>query len=161
MEKEKKSVVVPIILVVLVGLVFQAMFIGADTRDTPNKAVVKFAKAYYKLDPSMSELLCNEKKIVDDVDVVDEYINMITEEGKSRGYGINRMKNKLYHIETHTIAKNENNAQIQLTGKRRVSINPVYTIVAQIFFLSDSYEVDETFNVIKEDGRWKICGGLL
>ena len=36
------------------------------------------------------------------------------------------MKNKLYDIETETISKKDNEAQIRITGKIRVSINPVY-----------------------------------
>lgn len=157
MEKEKKSVVIPILLAVAVGLIVQASLLGVDRKDSPNKAVIEFAKAYFKLDPSMAKRLCNEMKSVDDIDVIDQYIYQVTEEGRKRGLGKNYMKTKLYHIDTHTISKEADSAQIRLTGKKRKSINPVYSIVAQIFMIGDSHEVDATFNVIKEDGKWKVC----
>ena len=70
------------------------------------------------------------------------------------------MKNKLYHIQTETITKGDTEAQIRITGKIRVAINPVYPIVAKLFNLSATHEVDEKLNVIKEDGKWKVCGNL-
>jgi hypothetical protein len=157
MEKEKKSVAIPIVLAVVVGLIFQASFLGVDGKDSPNKAVIEFTKAYFKLDASMAERLCEEIKTVDDVDVVDQYIYQVTEEGKKRGLGKNYMKNRLYHIDTHTVSKEADSAQVRLTGKKRKSINPVFATVAQIFMIGDSHEVDVTFNVVKEDGRWKVC----
>jgi hypothetical protein len=70
------------------------------------------------------------------------------------------MKNKLYHIETRTLSKSDNEAQIRITGKRKISINPVYVIVAKLFNLSETYEVDATVDVVREDGKWKVCGNL-
>jgi hypothetical protein len=37
-------------------------------------------------------------------------------------------------------------------------INPVFTIIGKLFFIGETYEVDETLNIIKEDGKWKVCG---
>jgi hypothetical protein len=160
MDQEDKSVAIPLILVVLVGIVFQAIFIGIESKDTPNKAVIEFAKAYYQLDPSMSERLCDEMKVVDDVDMVDQHIFQVTEEGKNRGFEKNFMRSKLYHIDTYTQSKSDTQAQIRLTGKRRANINSVYKIIAQIFCLGAAHEVDKTFNVIKEGGKWKVCTDL-
>ena len=161
MDQEDKSVAIPLILVVLVGIVFQAIFIGIESRDTPNTAVIEFSKAYYHLDPLMSERLCDEMKVVDDVDMVDQYIFQVTEEGKNRGFGKNYMRSKLYHIDTYTQSKSDTRAQIRLTGKRRTCINPVYRIIAQIFCLGATHEVNKTFNVIKEGGKWKVCTDLV
>ena len=161
MDQEDKSVAIPLILVVLVGIVFQAIFIGIDRKDTPNKAVIEFAKAYYQLDPSMSERLCDEMKVVDDVDMVDQHIFQVTQEGKNRGFEKNFMRSKLYHIDTYTQSKSDTQAQIRLTGKRRAYLNSVYKIIAQIFCLGTTHEVDKTFKVIKEDGKWKVCTDLV
>lgn len=160
MDQEDKSVAIPLILVVLVGIVFQAIFIGIESKDTPNKAVIEFAQAYFKLDPSMSERLCDEMKVVDDVDMVDQHIFQVTEEGKNRGFEKNFVRSKLYHIDTYTLSKSNTQAQIRLTGKRRAHINSVYKIIAQIFCLGATHEVDKTFNVIKEGGKWKVCTDL-
>jgi hypothetical protein len=41
---------VGIILVLIVGFLVQLLFSLADVKDTPNKAVVEFSKAYFQLD---------------------------------------------------------------------------------------------------------------
>lgn len=149
-----------IILVLIIGLLVQLLFSVADAIDTPNKAVVQFSKAYFNLDKSMAKKICKERLASEDVDVIDQYIYLSAKEAKERGFGINFMKNKLYHIETETLSKKENEAQIRITGKIRVSINPVYPIVANLFNIGATHEVDEIINVIKEDGKWKVCGNL-
>jgi hypothetical protein len=149
-----------IILVLIIGLLVQLLFSVADAIDTPNKAVVQFSKAYFNLDKSMAKKICKERLASEDIDVIDQYIYLSAKEAKERGFGINFMKNKLYHIETETLSKKENEAQIRITGKIRVSINPVYPIVANLFNIGATHEVDEIINVIKEDGKWKVCGSL-
>ena len=52
----------------------------------------------------------------------------------------------------------ENTAQIQITGERRRSPNPVFGAVAKIFCLGDTHQVEETLTVVKEDDGWKVCG---
>lgn len=150
-----------ITLTILFGIVLQVVFVFADCKNTPYKVAVAFAKGYYNLDPSISELICEEKKIVDDIDVVEQYIDLAEKEAKAQGFSINFLKNKLYHIETHTTFTGDNEAQVKLTGLKRVSINPIYTYIARIFFIGETHEVNETFSLIKEDGRWKVCGNLL
>ena len=149
-----------IILVLIIGFLLQLLFSIADTIDSPSKAVVQFSKAYFNLDKSMAKRICKKRLTSETVDVIDQYIYLLAKEAKERGFGINFMKNKLYHIETETISKNENEAQIRITGKIRVSINPVYPIIAKIFNIGATHKVDEIINVIKEDGKWKVCGSL-
>ena len=149
-----------IILVLIIGFLLQLLFSIADTIDSPSKAVVQFSKAYFNLDKSMADRICKKRLTSETVDVIDQYIYLLAKEAKERGFGINFMKNKLYHIETETISKNENEAQIRITGKIRVSINPVYPIIAKIFNIGATHKVDEIINVIKEDGKWKVCGNL-
>ena len=149
-----------IILVLIIGLLVQLLFSVADAIDTPSKAVVQFSKAYFNLDESMAERICKERLASENVDVIDQYIYLSAKEAKERGFGINFMKNKLYHIKTETISKKENEAQIRITGKIRVAINPVYPIVAKLFDIGATHEVDKIINVIKEDGKWKVCGSL-
>ena len=112
-------------------------------------------KAYFKLDPAMSDRLCDEMKVADDVDLVDQYIYQAVDEARERGLGKNYMKSKLYHIDTHTVLESEDRAQVRLTGKKRKSINPVYAIVAQVFMIGETHEIEHTFSVVKENGKWK------
>jgi hypothetical protein len=151
---------VGIILVLIVGFLVQLIFSLADVKDTPNKAVVEFSKAYFQLDRSMAERICKEQLANDDVDIVDQYLYLTAIEASERGFDINFMKNKLYHIETETLSKNDTTAKIRITGKTRIAVNHVYPIVAGLFNIGATHEVNETFNVIKEDNRWKVCGNL-
>lgn len=149
-----------IILVLVCGFILQVLLSFADTRDTPNKAVVEFSKAYFKLDKSMTERICKERLASEDIDVVDQHIYLAGKEAKERGFDISFMKNELYHIETEIMAQNDTEAQIRITGKRRVAINPAYPIVAKVFDIGGTYDVDETIDVKKEEGKWKVCGDL-
>lgn len=149
-----------IILVLIVGFLVQVLFTLADTRDTPNKAVTEFTKAYFELDPSMANRICKKQLTSGEVNIVDQYLYLAEKEAKEQGFNINWMKNKLYHIKTRTISKSDTQAQIEITGKIRTSINSVYTVIAQLFNIGESHEIDTTFNVIKENGKWKVCGNL-
>ena len=151
---------VGIILVLIIGFVVQLIFSMVDVRDTPNKAVVEFSKAYFELDKSMTKRICKKQLASEDVDVVDEYLYFAAKTAIERGFDINFLKNKLYHIETETISKNDKEAKIRITGKIRVAINSVYPVVAKLFNIGSTHEVDEIIRVIKEDGQWKVCGTL-
>ena len=149
-----------IILVLGCGFLLQVLLAFADTRDTPNKAVVEFSKAYFKLDKSMAERICKERLAFEDVDVVDQHIHLAGMEAKNRGFDISFMKNQLYHIETEILSQNNSEAQVRITGKRRVAINPVYPIITKIFDIGGTYEVDDIIRVKKEDGKWTVCCDL-
>ena len=74
-------------LVVVIGVALQGLLVWADCRNTPYRAAVDFSKAYFKLDSSMADLLCEESRVVDDVDVVEQYIDQTIADVKMRGFG--------------------------------------------------------------------------
>ncbi len=149
-----------IVLVLVCGFILQALLVFADKRDTPNKAVVEFSKAYFLLDESMAERICKERLTSDEMDIVDQYIYSAGQKAKARGFEINFMKNELYHIETEIISQSDTDAEVRITGKRRVAINPVYPIVAKAFDIGAVNDVDATIHAKMEDGKWKVCGDL-
>jgi hypothetical protein len=151
---------VGIILVLIIGFVVQIIFSMADAKDSPNKAVVEFSKSYFMLDKSMTKRICKKLLASEDTNVVDEYLYSAAKTARERGFDINFLKHKLYHIQTETISKNNTEAAIRITGKIRVAINSVYPVVAKIFNIGSTHKVDEIINVIKEDGKWKVCGKL-
>jgi hypothetical protein len=155
---EQGKMFLTIAAVVVLGIIIQGILIGVDTRSTPSKTVIKFTKAYFNLDRSMSKYLCSEFAAEEDVDAAEEYINRMADEAKTLGFSLNYMKSKLYSVHTDIIAKSETEAQVRITAVRKRNINPIYTIVAKLFFIGETYEVDETLVVVKEDGQWKICG---
>lgn len=149
-----------IILVLIVGFLVQMLCVFAGTKDTPTKAVVEFSKAYFQLDKSMADRICDERLASEEIDIVGQHVHNASQEAKQRGFDITFMQRKFYDIEIATIHKTNDNAQIRITGKTKVAINPVYPIVAKLFDLGEIQEVDETINVIKERGKWKVCGKL-
>jgi len=151
----KDNRITGVVLVVFFGIILQLLLGMADTRSTPGKTAVEFTKAYFSLDASMSEYICKELM---EEDVVDKHINQVAQDAQVLGFKLNYMRSMLYHIKTDIISRDESEAKIRITCERKRLINPVFTIVGKLFFIGETYEVDETLNIIKEDGKWKICG---
>jgi hypothetical protein len=149
-----------IILVIIVGIVVQVIFSKVDMRDTPSKAVVEFSKSYFDLDKSMAKRICKKDLLSKDGNLVDQYLYHVAQTAKERGFNIDFLKHKLYDIETETISKTKNDAQIRITGTIRVAINSVYPVIAQLFNIGATHKVDQIIHVIKENGQWKVCGKL-
>lgn len=149
----KYNSLITITLVIFLGCLIQAALHFAESRDTPTKAVLEFSKAYFQLDPSMSERLCEERKTVDDVDVATEYIRTVAKEASQRGFGLSYIKNKLYNIGIFVISQDNDQAEIRLVGDRKPWLRSLFT--------GETHKVDETIKVIKEDGKWKVCGEKL
>ncbi len=156
MEQAKRFF--PIALALLLWFILQGLFIILDSKDTPTQTVVKFTKAYFDLDRGMSEYLCSQFTSKEDVDVVDEYLHRMADEARSQGFSLDYMRSMLYSIHTDLISQNDSEARVRITATRKRNINLVYTIVAKLFFIGETYEVDEVVDVIKEDGKWKVCG---
>jgi hypothetical protein len=150
----------PIAVVILIAFFLQAVFIFADCKDTPAKAAVKFTKAYYQVDPAMSELLCKNYLTADNGNVVAQHILKISRDARDRGLGLSYMKNTLYHIKAHTHMTGDATAEVKLTAKRRTSINPIYELIGRFFLIGKTHRVDVTIPMVKEDSRWKVCGSF-
>jgi len=148
----------PIGVAILIGVVLQGLLILADLKPTPGKAAVEFAKAFYRVDPAMASLLCSKSSGMGEGNVVEEYIQGVTQAAGDRGFGLDNMKYMLYHIETETHRTDDTTAEVKLTARRIVSINPLYALVSKFFLIGKTYQVDELMTMVKEDGRWKVCG---
>ena len=82
MEQAKRFF--PIALALLLGIILQGLLIFPAAQDTPTRAVVKFTKAYFNLDRSMSEYLCSQFTSQEDDDIVDVYLHRIAEEARTQ-----------------------------------------------------------------------------
>jgi hypothetical protein len=151
----KDNRITGVVLVIFFGIILQLLLGLADSKSTPGKAAIKFTKAYFSLNASMSEYLCKELM---EEDVVDKYIKQVAQDAQDLGFKLNYMRSMLYHIKTDIISEDEAAVKIRITCERKRMINPVFTIIGKLFFIGETYEVDETLNIIKEDGMWKICG---
>lgn len=147
---EPRDKIVTVTLIFLLSLFLQVMFGFADVRDTPNKAVAEFAKAYFRFDRAMCDRLCEEAKTADDRNPVEQYIDRAEREAAERGYSLFYMKESLYHVETHLLNENATSAEVRLICRTKAPL--------QSFFTQKISEVDETFKLKKENGLWKVCG---
>jgi hypothetical protein len=141
---------ISIALVILLGIALQVVFVFAETKDTPNKAAVEFAEAYFKFDPAMKYMLCS--KLCDDQeqDYVAIYIHESSMRARDLGYNLSYLKTGLKDVMTTTLARDENTATIEFKAKSKYAL--------RTFFTGDKFEVHHKFDMIKEDGKWKVCG---
>jgi hypothetical protein len=144
--------------VIIVAFIVQVVLIGADRNSSPGSAAVDFARAYYSLDADMSDLLCAKMLENQDADIVNDYLNRVADQARAEGFKPSWKKMALSHLELKTTMVDENTAEIHITGDRMRSPNPVYGAVSKIFWLGETFKVDETLKVVKEDGGWKVCG---
>ena len=144
--------------VIIVAFILQIGLIGIDRHSSPGATAVDFAKAYYSLDAGMAGLLCTEILENEDADIVNGYINRIADEARASGFAPSWRKMALSHLELETTMVDDNTAEIRITGNRMRSPNPVFGAISKIFFLGETFKVDETLTVVKEDDGWKVCG---
>ena len=146
------------ILVVVLAVCLQVVFVFADCKQTATGTAINFSKAYFLLDADMQRYLCKELAGDEDEPVVAAYLLAMTDEANARGFGPGMMKQAIIHVETETLAQDPESATIHLKGRNRTCIHPVFAYVASLFRLGQTYAFEETLELIKEDGKWKVCG---
>jgi len=144
--------------VIIIALILQVVLVLAGQQDTPGHAAVEFSRAYFMLDRAMAERLCSKTAENEGMDVVSDYLRRTAAAARSEGFEPSWKKMALSHIEIKTQMVDDHTARVHLSAHRRRSPNIIFGALAKVFFLSDSYPVDETLTVVKEDGRWKVCG---
>ena len=144
--------------VIVLAVTLQVFLILTDRHESPAKAAVDFAKAYYKQDAAISERLCQDILTNEDQDVVAGYINQVADEAGTMGFAPSWMKMALGHIETETHMTGDDAAEVRIKASARRIINALYAVVARVFFLGETHHIDETVNLVKEDNQWKVCG---
>lgn len=150
----------PVVFVILAAFALQVAFIFSDCKDTPARAAVAFTKAYYRVDPAMADFLCRKQLKIDGRDLVEKYVRRVEKEARDRGFGLNYLKNTVYHIETYTRMIDDNTAAVRMHANRRTAINPVFALIGKFFLIGETHKIDETIPLVKEDGKWKVCGKI-
>ncbi len=141
-----------------IAIVFQLVLIGADCRETPIKVAKRFAAAYYYLDVGMQAYLC---AALAEEDLVGDYLDHKEQEASQRGLSTNYLRHKLIKLHLNIVESRNDAMRIHLSGTSRVCINPAFMVVGKLFHLARDYPVDATIALIKEDGRWRVCGQAL
>ncbi|RPH49855.1 MAG: hypothetical protein EHM85_12415 [Desulfobacteraceae bacterium] len=156
MEQDNK--IQNLTMVILFGIFLQAIFMFGEAKETPNKIAVQFTKAYFTLDKSMAGYLCKTLAPSEDGNIVENYIQKVINEAAERGLSPDFMKSRLFNIETETISRTDKEITLKISADRIVAINPLYALVSKLFQLGKIQKVEDTITVIKEDGKWKVCG---
>lgn len=147
----------PFGLVIGLAVILQLTLVVLDCNQTPSKVARSFADAYYYLDADMKKYVCGA--LQEESDAVGNYLYQKQIEASQRGLSTNYLRHKLVHAHLETIESGDTTARIHLTGKSRVCINRAFMLVGKYFQLARDYSVDETIELVKEDGRWRVCGG--
>ena len=106
----------------------------------------------------MAEYLCSDYVGSEDSDIVSDYLTRVGDDARVNGFEFNYMRSHLYSIHTRIVSQDDAEAEVHITAERKRNINPIFTLVGKFFFLGETYEVDDTLKLIKEDGHWKVCG---
>jgi len=140
--------IITITLSVLLGIFLQVLLIFGDMQDSPNKAVLEFTKAYFKYDKAgMADRLCK----AGDAEMLDKYVSYGEKEARERGFSVWYLGKKLYNPQTYIQSGDYTKATIYL----KCEVAPPL----RSFFTQESLRhVHQTFEVVKEDGKWKVCG---
>ena len=146
------------ILVVILAVCLQVVFVFADCKQTATGTAVDFSKAYFLLDADMEKYMCRELAGDEDESAVATYLQTMTDEARDRGFGTGMVKQTITHVETETLAQDDESATIHLKGHHRTCIHPVFAYVATLFRLGQTHAFEETVELVKEDGKWKVCG---
>jgi hypothetical protein len=160
----KNNKVITISLVLLIGIILQIVLavlpcITGKT-NTPHEAAVDFAKAYFMIDPSMSDYLSKDKRVVDGSNVAKEHFERNRIEAEKMGFGPNYMRYRLYHIETEILDKNDDRAKVMIKGSLKRAIRTIYSVIADLPFINigKHHKIEGIIDLIKEDEIWKVEG---
>lgn len=145
------------ILVAILAVCLQVVFVFADGRPTATGTAIDFSKAFFLLDTGMERYLCSQL-INADESLVRDYVLAMNDQAHDRGFGKAMVRQMIYNLETTTLAQDSESATIHIKGVRRTRINPLYAYVAKLFGLGRVHPFQETLELIREDGRWKVCG---
>ncbi|CAN2042805.1 conserved hypothetical protein [Candidatus Magnetomoraceae bacterium gMMP-15] len=142
-----------IIIVLIIGFLTQVGFAKWADIETPQQTLIKFCEACFQLDEAvMDELVTEEGRIEDDVDLVAQYLINQEKMAHERGYRRSYAKSCLRNVITQTICQTEDEAEIRIMGTK--------IVIVDLLMRYKTYEFDHTFKLVKEDGHWKINGGL-
>jgi hypothetical protein len=155
-KKDNKSLW---ILVVVIAVVLQVLFVFADyNKSSATGTAVAFSKAYFMLDDDLEKFVCSDLIGEEDESAAATYLYAKNQEAFERGFGKGMVRQMIYHVKTETLAQDEASATIHIHGLQRTNIHPAFTFVAKLFQLGHVREFEETLDLTKQDGEWKVCG---
>ena len=151
----KYKMVISLGMVFLIGVLAQVMFVFADIADSPSKAALEFTEAYLAYDrDTLAERFCDESRVTDNINIVDQYIYEARREAEARGYDLGMFVNeKFYHGDTETLEQTSDSAVVRVTGEADSPLRSFFWKGGD-----ETRHVDANLVLVKENGRWKVCG---
>jgi hypothetical protein len=151
----KKINPAPFVITIGIAFVLQLALIGIDCRQTPDSVARNFAEDYYALNPDMQNYLCASlvKK-----GVVDQYLYQKEQQASNRGFSTNYLSKAFTELHVDMEKPGDTAMTIHVHGTARVCINRPFMIVGKLFGLGQDYPVDAHLQLVKQDGRWRVCG---
>ncbi len=147
----------PFVVLVVVFLVLQPALVVLDCRQTPASVAKQFVEDYYYLDPDMAQWLCSQ---VVQRGWVDDYLYGKAEEAAQRGLSVKNLRRMFTEMHVETLADANDSAVVQIEGTLRTAIYPAFMVIGKMFGIGRNYEVDTTINLVRENGRWRVCNQL-
>jgi hypothetical protein len=148
----------PFIILIVIFLLLQPALILLDRRQTPETAARAFVKDYFYLDPAMENWLCSTQ--MSPAEAVDNYLYAKRVEATQRGFDTTYLRQMFTDLHLATLSQDEQSATVHVTGTTRTAINPVYMTIGRWFGLGQNHPVDLTLELVKENGQWRVCGGV-
>jgi hypothetical protein len=152
----KKLNLAPLAIVIGIAIVLQLALIGADYRQTPAKVAKQFADAYYAIDADMQDYLCSE--LAKDGELVSDFLYARQREASQRGRRISFLRHQITTAHMQLVDESSDSVSVHLTGTTRVCIHPAFMIIGKLFQIGHDYPMDETIELIQENGQWRVCG---
>jgi hypothetical protein len=141
--------------VLVIAVVLQLIFVSVERRETPEKAAVDFAKAYFQLNPDMEDRVC--QALLEEADPVEQLLQGARVEARQRGFETSFLKSQLFHVRTSVVEKGDESARVRLLGERKTAIHPAFAYFAKMWGIGETYHEDTVFDLVLEDGKWKVC----
>lgn len=147
---------IPLVLVVLLGVAVQVVLVAAQTKEAPADAAVEFTKAFYKMSPSITDRMCGD--LLEDEKQVSDLFYEAAAKARLRGFSASYPKMQLFHVQAAVLAQDDTSAQVELSCSMKRAIHPAFAYFLKMWNMGETYHLDEVVDLVKEEGRWKVCG---
>jgi hypothetical protein len=151
----KKINPAPFAIVIGIAIILQLALIAIDCQQTPGSVARNFTEAYYALNPDMQDYLCAN---LVEKGVVDQYLFQRGQQASSRGFSTNYMRQAFTELHVNAVEHSDTAMTFHVHGTTRTCINRPFMIVGKLFGLGRDFPVDGHIDVVKENGRWRVCG---
>jgi hypothetical protein len=146
---------IPLVLVILLGALVQVVLVAAQTKEAPADAAVEFTKAFYKMSPRVTDRMCGDL-LEDKAQINDQFYKAVAD-ARERGFSASYPKMQLFNIHAVVLAQDDTSAQVQLSCSMKRAIHPAFAYFLKMWNMGETYHLDEVVDLVKEDGRWKVC----